>query len=408
MVLHMTQSYPELRVCVDVGSSEHYAGIGLSSGQYLEEFRFSHTPEGIRHFFHRIAELNTLHNASSVAVAMEGYNGYARPIDTMVLEKNYKLYNVNNTKLARYKEVFSGPAKSDPIDTRKMFELFTMKDSLPLAKNALQEVIRPSETDERLKRFTRRRRDLVNEKVAIVNRLQSDLLAICPGILAITGSVDNLWFLNFLTFSKDITKLVRLQKSSLLKIKGVGKKYAEIIQVWQKIAEFSSSATWVGEMVIQDAMRILELLSEIDRLDASIEDLIPKSIVASRIKSIPGFGLVCSGELGGEIGNINRFKGESSLALYVGMGVLSNQSGKYSGTKRPRSVNTRAKAAMMVAVARHISQNTEAKTYYDKKRAEGKKHNQAIRSLGRHLVRVMWSMLKNCRDYELREKKGSI
>jgi hypothetical protein len=40
--------------------------------------------------------------------------------------------------------------------------------------------------------------------------------------------------------------------------------------------------------------------------------------------------------------------------------------------------------------------------YYDKKRAEGKKPNQAIRALGRHLVRVMWSMMKQGRDYELR------
>ncbi|MBC7221323.1 IS110 family transposase, partial [Candidatus Bipolaricaulota bacterium] len=41
--------------------------------------------------------------------------------------------------------------------------------------------------------------------------------------------------------------------------------------------------------------------------------------------------------------------------------------------------------------------------YYEKKRAEGKKHNQAVRALGRHLVRVMWAMFREDRDYELRE-----
>ncbi len=39
----------------------------------------------------------------------------------------------------------------------------------------------------------------------------------------------------------------------------------------------------------------------------------------------------------------------------------------------------------------------------ENKRAEGKKHNQAVRALGRHLVRVMWAMLTQDRDYELRE-----
>jgi len=87
----------------------------------------------------------------------------------------------------------------------------------------------------------------------------------------------------------------------------------------------------------------------------------------------------------------------------VGMSPLSKDSGQHHGSKSPRQVNQRAKAAMMTAVARHITCVPESKAYYDKKRAEGKKHNQAVRALGRHLVRVIRSMLKNERDYELRE-----
>jgi len=55
-----------------------------------------------------------------------------------------------------------------------------------------------------------------------------------------------------------------------------------------------------------------------------------------------------------------------------------------------------------VAVAHHIWEVPESRASYKKKRAEGKKHNQAVRALGRHLVRVMWLMRK-ARDYELRE-----
>jgi len=44
----------------------------------------------------------------------------------------------------------------------------------------------------------------------------------------------------------------------------------------------------------------------------------------------------------------------------------------------------------------------ESRAYYDRKRAQGKAHNQAIRALGRHMVRVIWSVLKNEHDYELR------
>jgi hypothetical protein len=75
-----------------------------------------------------------------VDVAMEGYNGWARPLDSQVQRHGYQLYNVNNLKLARFKEIFPAPAKSDVIDAHKIFELFQLQDHLPLAKGVLQAV----------------------------------------------------------------------------------------------------------------------------------------------------------------------------------------------------------------------------------------------------------------------------
>jgi hypothetical protein len=33
---------------------------------------------------------------------------------------------------------------------------------------------------------------------------------------------------------------------------------------------------------------------------------------------------------------------------------------------------------------------------------EGKQHNQALRALGRHLIRVLWAMVRHHLDYEVR------
>lgn len=44
-----------------------------------------------------------------------------------------------------------------------------------------------------------------------------------------------------------------------------------------------------------------------------------------------------------------------------------------------------------------------SRAYYEKKRAQGKTHNQAVRALARHLVCVLWAMFVHDRDYELRE-----
>ena len=49
----------------------------------------------------------------------------------------------------------------------------------------------------------------------------------------------------------------------------------------------------------------------------------------------------------------------------------------------------------------------QSQRYYEKKRAEGKKHNQAIRALGRHLTRIIYKLLKEEREYEIRPEQGN-
>jgi len=87
---------------------------------------------------------------------MEGFNGCARPLDRMVRRRGYRFYNINNLKLARFKEIFPGAAKSDRIDARKGLELFQLSDHLPLAKEVLQEVKGAANQRMQRRRKTRR------------------------------------------------------------------------------------------------------------------------------------------------------------------------------------------------------------------------------------------------------------
>jgi transposase len=292
--------------------------IGLPDGQVLEEFEIAHRPEGFQEFFSRI-ERHQKAQGCGVAVAMEGYNGYARPLDSLVRQRGYRLYNINNLKLARFKEIFPGAAKKDRIDARKGLELFQLRDHLPLAKEVLQEVTGTPKENEILKRLTRRRRRrLVNERVRVVNNLQADLQAVCPGSLEIATEASNQWFLNFLLSADTLPQLARLRRSSLLKIPAVGRKYASLIQDWQKRAHFSDEVEWVNEMIHEDAQRCLELDEKIRMLKAKIEEIAKSSKIAKILLSIPGFGRVCTSELAGEIGTVERFSKEGSLALYLG------------------------------------------------------------------------------------------
>lgn len=392
----------ELRVAVDVGCYKHRVAVGLSDGGLIDEFDIAHDAAGLSLFFQRVGRYEREYQLP-VAVAMEGYNGYARPLDRQVLGRGYRLYNVNNLKLARYKEIFPSPAKTDAIDARRMLELFQFKDRVPQAREVLQEVGAVPIGHEQLKALTRWRKQLVTERMRAGNRLQANLQATCPGLLDLTGGADNLWFLKLLTCRGDLTKLKALRLSSLLALKGVGTLYASKVRAWQPTAAFSEAVAWMGPMIVSDARRMLELRAQIEALRGQIDALGQASPMAGRLRTMPGFGTVTAGEITGEVGAIERFETEASLAMYVGMAPLDNSSGKRTASKSPRQVNARARAAMMIVVARHIGCVAQSRAFYDKKRVQGKSHNQALRALGRHLVRVIWSMLQHNRDYRVRE-----
>ena len=150
---------------------------------------------------------------------MEGYGGWARPLDQQVLARGWRLFNVNNLKLARYKEIFPAPAKTDAIDARRMLELFAFDGQRPLVRNVLAEITTASQAQRQLKYLTRRRRHLVTERAARLTRLRVDLQAVCPDLLALTRAADNRWFLHWLTCRDRLTALPRLHAKTIAAIR---------------------------------------------------------------------------------------------------------------------------------------------------------------------------------------------
>lgn len=389
----------ELHVALDIGSAKHRVAIGLHGHRDpIEEFDLAHTAAGLDDFFKRVHRHRLAHGAE-VCVAMEGFGGYARPIDSQVLAQGWRLYAVNNLKFARFKEIFPAPAKTDAIDARRMLQLMQMRGQVPMAAALLQEVAPVDQLHQQLKALTRRRKQLIVERMATSQRMQAELHAAAPGLLAITGQADNLWFLGFLTCKDELRKLKSVRQATLLQIPGIGVGYAAKIAGWQKDAVFADAVAWAGPMIQADARRMLELRGAVARLDEQIDELVKQSALAQRLLSMPGFGPTCAAELAAEIGNIERFAEETSFAVYLGVAPLDKSSGKRAGTKLPRQINPRARDALLIAVVHHMGQVTQSRAFYDRKRAQGKTHMQALRALARHLARVLFSMLKQHREY---------
>ena len=118
---------------------------------------------------------------------------------------------------------------------------------------------------------------------------------------------------------------------------------------------------------------IQEEEKKIAKLLSSYLKSIPEALI---LLTLPGVGtILCSRFLSG-IGNVDRFKDSDALALYCGVACLDDTSGKRQGSKRASRVNHVAKDAIMQIARCSIRVNPQSKTYYERKRKEGKKHWQ--------------------------------
>ena len=73
---------PEIRVGIDIGSRCHRVAMAAPDGRVLEEFDLAHTGAGFEEFFRRVR-----FQERQLVVAMEGFNGHARPLDSRIQDQ---------------------------------------------------------------------------------------------------------------------------------------------------------------------------------------------------------------------------------------------------------------------------------------------------------------------------------
>ncbi len=117
--------------------------------------------------------------------------------------------------------------------------------------------------------------------------------------------------------------------------------------------------------------------------------------------TIPGIGYITAASILGEIGDINHFPNPDHLTSFAGLDLEIYESGKYKATNLSISKKgSRYLRNALFQVSRVIWQNDKQfKDYYDKKKAEGKKYLVIVGHIEKKLIRVIYSVLKNNKDY---------
>ncbi|MCX6089863.1 MAG: transposase [Candidatus Atribacteria bacterium] len=140
-----------------------------------------------------------------------------------------------------------------------------------------------------------------------------------------------------------------------------------------------------------------------EELKKKITAVLPSQKEAPLLLSIPGVGPISAATIIAEMKTIDRFPSEAKFAGYCGLGQLVFQSGEQSPCFKKRTMYNRVLRGAFFDVAFSaisISKSGLARTYYRKKRQEGKTHRQALLRLARYYARIVYSILKKQKTYQ--------
>lgn len=142
-----------------------------------------------------------------------------------------------------------------------------------------------------------------------------------------------------------------------------------------------------------------DLVKDLKALDASLVDIEKRmsealTEIGSRLCEIDGVAAVTAARLIGRTGPASRFRSEHAFAAYVGTAPIEIASGDQSHHRLSRSGDRRLNSTIhMIALTQIRMRHSIGRAYYDKKIAEGKTHNRAMRCLKRRLANHIWRLM---------------
>jgi transposase len=101
-------------------------------------------------------------------------------------------------------------------------------------------------------------------------------------------------------------------------------------------------------------------------------------------------------------GGITRYSTGDQLASAAGLAPALQQSGKVRYLQRSTSGDRVLKRVFYQAAFCALQRDPISRAYYDRKRASGKTHHQAVIALARRRVNVLHAILRNRQPYQPR------
>ena len=381
---------------VDVGKGFHWAHVMDGSGEALLSRRVENDEEELAGLIGEVLSL-----ADEVVWATDQPGGSAALLLALLWERGQKVTYVPGLAVDRARDGYRGESKTDRKDARVIADQARMRGDLG--------ELAPGDEDlAELQPLLARRRDLVADRTRAVTRLRETFLALFPALeralnLNTRGPLE---LVARYQTAHAVRRAGRNRVAAYLKKRGVARADALAEKALQAAggqgARLPAEGT-ASSIVAELAGEVLALKGRVDALDRELERRFHARPEARILSSFPGMGPILGAEFLVAVGDVSAFGSADRLAAYAGLVPAARDSGKRVGNHRKgRGGNKVLKRVFYQSAFSSMRGVPESRTLYDRKRAEGKRHTQAVIALARRRVNVLWAMLRDGATFEPR------
>ena len=400
----------QLFVGIDVGSRGNTAYLMRPDGEKHSNFTVQNTQGGAKILIDKIVSALTTMGLEQVVIGMEatGIYGdnlvYALREDGALGRFQRKIHVLNPKQVSKFKESYPELPKNDDVDA------FVIADKLRFGR-ITKEVYMDDYRYKALQTLTRARfyavQDLTREKQRFANYLflkcsglaqDKDIANSSATTIALMErfeTVDELAYADLDELTAFIDEKGRNFADPAAKAKAI---QAAARNSYRLPITVNNSVNQAMSVCIA-TMRALE--KQIKVLDKQIEQIF--AVIPNTLTSVPGIGKVYSAGIIAEIGDVNRFQSQASVAKYAGLVWKQHESGEFTAqnTRLIKSGNRFLRYYLLEAANSVRRCDSEFKRYYNLKYKEVNKfqHKRALALTARKLVRLVFRLLKDERNY---------